>query len=299
MRYLTTTLILAGLVASAGVARAAVPATLTQQGRLLNGDGTAATGTVSIVFSIYAADTSGTALWSETQMVTLDDGYFSVQLGSVTAFPAGTFDGTTRYLGITVGTDSEMSPRETLSSVPYAIAAGHADSADDATGDIHPHSVTVNSVPVIKADGTLGAALTNGIRSIGVHYSAPATASPYTNVATLTFTPAVNASSLYLQARANCFGNSTDTNPADTFLSFSANPLLCFPIGSYCPGSLIYFQPTTATTGGVMEFVSVVNQSFVAGTQYSYPIYAGSTANAANVNCHLTYTAILGSQLAP
>src|SRR5436309_14989103 len=63
-----------------------VPATIPQQGGLLNTDGTPATGTVSMVFSLYDSSTATTAVWTETQSVTLDDGYFSVQLGSMTSF---------------------------------------------------------------------------------------------------------------------------------------------------------------------------------------------------------------------
>src|SRR5438874_1446417 len=63
-----------------------VPGTVTQQGRLLNTDGTPATGNVSMVFSLYDSSTATTAIWTETQSVTLDEGYFSVQLGSMTSF---------------------------------------------------------------------------------------------------------------------------------------------------------------------------------------------------------------------
>ena len=71
-----------------------VPATVTQQGRLLNLDGTPAVGPVSVVFTLYDAATAGNTLWTETQStVALDDGYFSIQLGSVTPFTAGLWNG--------------------------------------------------------------------------------------------------------------------------------------------------------------------------------------------------------------
>lgn len=111
-------------------AEAAVPARLTQQGRLLDQSDMPVGGDVVFVFSIYAASAGGTALWTEQHTVTLDDGYFSVQLGSKTAFSETVFDGSTRYLGVTAGTDAEMTPRQPLVSVPYAL---HAGSADDVT----------------------------------------------------------------------------------------------------------------------------------------------------------------------
>jgi hypothetical protein len=132
-----------------------VPATITQQGRLLNTDGTAATGTVSMVFSLYDSSTGTTAIWTETQSVTLDDGYFSVQLGSMTSLASSTTlttdlaKGVGLFLGLKVGTDSEMTPREEITTVPYALVA------QNAIGDITPHSVVVNGITIITPSGTL------------------------------------------------------------------------------------------------------------------------------------------------
>jgi cysteine-rich repeat protein len=131
----------------AGSAGAAVPATLTHQGRLFDPQGAVLNGTVTIKLAIYATSTGGASLWSETHSVALDEGYYSVAAGSVTPFGSGLFDGSTRYLGVTVGADPEMSPRTDVVSVPYALVAG------DAIGDIHPHTVTVNGQPVIDALG--------------------------------------------------------------------------------------------------------------------------------------------------
>jgi hypothetical protein len=173
MKYGIATLILAGWFLHAGVARAGVvPTTLTQQGRLLNSDGTPTTGMVQMTFALYAVATGGTpAPWTETQMVTLDNGYFSVQLGASTPISQPLWDGTTKYLGITVGSDPEMTPRETLTSVPYALVA------NDAISDIHPNSVTVNSgkAALLYSDGNGGNAGielggTNALAGTGTPY---------------------------------------------------------------------------------------------------------------------------------
>src|SRR5947209_6672332 len=123
-------------IAWSSPASAAVPGTLTQQGRLLDSGGMPVSGPVSFVFTIYDAPTAGTSLWTESQMITLEDGYFSARLGDTTAIPGTVFTGTIRYLGVKVATDSEAVPREPITSVPYAILAGqatHAGSADTAT----------------------------------------------------------------------------------------------------------------------------------------------------------------------
>lgn len=131
----------------AAAASSAVPGTLTEQGRLLDTSGNPSTGSVSITFTIYDAATSGTSLWTETQNVTLDSGYFSVRLGETTAIPTTVFNGATRYLGVKVGTDAEMTPRQTLVSVPYALMANNA------VGDITPTSVAINGTTVINSSG--------------------------------------------------------------------------------------------------------------------------------------------------
>ena len=100
-------------------AMAAVPQSFTQQGRLLNTDGTPVTGPVRMIFNLYASSSATTAVWTETQSnVALDNGAFSVQLGSVTAFPANTWAGATMYLGVTIGNDPEMTPREQITQRP-------------------------------------------------------------------------------------------------------------------------------------------------------------------------------------
>jgi hypothetical protein len=124
-------------LAWAAPARAVVPQLLTEQGRLTDTSGNPVTGTVAIRFAIYAQPSGGSPLWTETQNATLDAGYFSVELGEVNALPSSVFDGTTRYLGVTVNSDPEMTPREPMTSVPYALIA------DNATGDITPHTVAV------------------------------------------------------------------------------------------------------------------------------------------------------------
>ncbi|MFO7622639.1 MAG: hypothetical protein R6W81_15465, partial [Bacteroidales bacterium] len=128
-------------------ASAQVPELLTQQGRLFDAGGEPVSGTVTLLFAIYSSPTGGTALWSEEQEVSLDEGFFSAQIGDVVPLPAGLFDGSVRYLGVTVGDDPEMTPRQPLVSVPYALTANNA------TGDITPTSITVNGVPVIDEDG--------------------------------------------------------------------------------------------------------------------------------------------------
>lgn len=120
-----------------------IPTQINYQGVLKDSSGNAVTNhSLSMVFSIYSALTGGSSLWSETQTVSVEAGIYSVQLGSVTAIPSSVFDGSTRYLGIKIGTDDEMTPRLALVSVPYAYNSLTSES----TGSIPDASVTSSKI---------------------------------------------------------------------------------------------------------------------------------------------------------
>jgi hypothetical protein len=138
---------LAVLLLVSAPARAAVPAPLTHQGRLLDADGQPVMTNQVFTYKIYDAATDGNVLWTETLTVPVDVGYFSVQLGLMSPISDALLTGGDRYLGIQVGTDPEMIPREQLSSVPYARIAG------EVSGDIHPSSVSIGSTPVVSSAG--------------------------------------------------------------------------------------------------------------------------------------------------
>jgi hypothetical protein len=121
-----------GLAASSLHAQA--PNLLNYQGKLTTTTGTAASGSFNMTFSIYSTATAATALWTETQNVTVTNGIFNVLLGSATPFPSNLFAGAgERHLGIKIGTDPEMAPRFRLTSVAFAIRANEADGVADGT----------------------------------------------------------------------------------------------------------------------------------------------------------------------
>jgi hypothetical protein len=140
-----------GSLALAAEARAAAPALLSEQGRLLDKNDRPVLGPVPMVFALYAAPTGGAAFWTETHTVALDDGYFAETLGATTPIDVAAFaSGAPVYLGIKVGSDAEMTPRQEIVSVPYALSAAVA---GDVVGDIHPASVSIGDTLVIDEDG--------------------------------------------------------------------------------------------------------------------------------------------------
>ncbi len=138
-------------VAMMGVARAAAtppPNIVSYQGRILNANGVPVSDTsLSVVFRLYDASSGGNCLWSNAssscasttaRTVTLSSGLFSENLGdtsaSYAAIPSTVFsDNATVYLGITIGADSEMSPRKRMTAAPYALNAQTLDGIDSAS----------------------------------------------------------------------------------------------------------------------------------------------------------------------
>src|SRR5512138_2483513 len=100
---------------------AAIPQQIGYQGYLTDSGGVPHNGTVAMTFRIYSVSSGGAALWTETQDVPVSQGVYSVNLGAVSALNLA-FD-VPYYLGITVGADGEMTPRQALTSVGYAYRA--------------------------------------------------------------------------------------------------------------------------------------------------------------------------------
>jgi hypothetical protein len=111
----------------AKAAAAGVPQTINYQGYLTNADGSPVNGAKDIVFSLYTSLTgTETQVWTETQNnVTVTKGKYSVVLGSIVSVGLS-FDAQ-YYLGIKIGTDPEMTPRQALTSTGYALRAKAAE----------------------------------------------------------------------------------------------------------------------------------------------------------------------------
>ncbi|MDM8557031.1 hypothetical protein QUF75_20080 [Desulfococcaceae bacterium HSG7] len=112
-------------------AAAQVPQIMNYEGTLTDTDGNPVPdGTYEIQFSLYSVLTGGTPLWTEawnntTVPVIVTNGKFNTLLGTHNPIPEEFFSGKPEtYIGIKVGTDDEMLPRQQLASVPYAFSAG-------------------------------------------------------------------------------------------------------------------------------------------------------------------------------
>lgn len=115
------------LVICSGVSVAQVPRTITYQGSVNQAvSGTPVDGNVSMTFRLYDALTGGIELWNETHStVTVDEGIYSVNLGTVMPLDTLAFD-KPYYLELSIGGEL-LTPRQPLTSVPYAQRAVRVD----------------------------------------------------------------------------------------------------------------------------------------------------------------------------
>ncbi len=123
------------VVLIAASANARVPSSMNYQGALTDQYGVALDDTVSLTLSIYTEPEGGLPLWDETQTgVVVSHGVFNVLLGSVNPLADDVFAEPNRWLGVRVGADPELTPRQQIVTVGYAFRAAEADTADVVRG---------------------------------------------------------------------------------------------------------------------------------------------------------------------
>jgi hypothetical protein len=162
-----------------------IPYTVNFQGRLTDQNGNAlANGSYNVKFRLWTAASGGTNVWEEDHLagstdnrVTVTNGLFNVQLGSVVALSPSLFSSATYPLSLEVElptpatascattgcasfTEGAMTPRQALAAVPYAFNAQTVDGIDGSSlAVLSPGSQQVGSLNV-SGSITSGSALT-------------------------------------------------------------------------------------------------------------------------------------------
>lgn len=143
-----------------------VPQIINYQGRLTDGSGNPLDTTVSMVFTIYNDSAGPTIIYAETlQTVVVEDGLFNVELGKFKYLPDTVFTDDTRWLGIKVGDDAEISPQTRFISVPYAFHADYSDTAGVALSGPAGQGGWSDDGAVVR--------LTTGSDNVGIGTSSP------------------------------------------------------------------------------------------------------------------------------
>jgi hypothetical protein len=102
---------------------AGVPTILSYQGFLTDSSSQPIMGQKTITIKLYSVP-SGDIFWSETQTVNVRNGNFAVALGKINPLNPNQFSSNVD-VGLTLGSDSEMTPRQALASVPFAFNANN------------------------------------------------------------------------------------------------------------------------------------------------------------------------------
>jgi hypothetical protein len=106
----------------------AIPQLINYQGQLTSPTGSPLDTTVAMTFRLYPVSSGGATVWTETHpAVTVTDGLFNVSLGSITAL--SDLFAVNRWLGVTIGNNSEMTPRQQVTTVAHAYRVGTIDGA--------------------------------------------------------------------------------------------------------------------------------------------------------------------------
>lgn len=127
-----TQLFLASLVLAAAMiipttAAAQAPAAIPFQGFLTSDAGAPVDGATTILVALYSTVVGGAPLFTESQSVMVEGGFFSMHVGDVEALDLALFrDNSTLFVGVSINGGSEMSPRIALGTVPFAAYAEHA-----------------------------------------------------------------------------------------------------------------------------------------------------------------------------
>jgi len=151
--------LIVALLALASPAIADVPQMISYQGYLTDAGGAALDTTVSMEFAIYDDSTGGVLKWTESHAaVTVEGGTFNVILGEMFPIDDSVFNQPDRWLGITVGSDPELSPRTPLVSIGYAHRVS---TVDGSTGGIISGDVSIQSDIMVSGKATIGPGHTN------------------------------------------------------------------------------------------------------------------------------------------
>lgn len=157
--YLRLITVLAGLLLVASIAYAAPPTTMNYQGVLRDDLGAPLTGSVPVHFRLFDDELAGLEVWEEGGSVEAVGGVFETVLGVTNPLEPSLFDAGPLWLQLEV--DNEvLSPRQRLTSVPWALRAAQSDLADLATtATTATHATTADSATTADT-ATLAASAT-------------------------------------------------------------------------------------------------------------------------------------------
>lgn len=139
----------------ASTAFAQAPPYVPMQGFLTDAEGTPLDGQHAIEVNLYAASTGGEALFTDQQMIDVEEGYFTFYIGRGDLLDLSLFPSNAElFVGVSIDDDDELQPRTELATAPYAAFAQYA-----ATVDFE----NIANLPAEIADGDFVVSAGNGL----------------------------------------------------------------------------------------------------------------------------------------
>jgi len=261
------------------------------QGKLNTSSGTQVSdGNWNFRFSLYEAETGGTAIWTErwtttSTQVTTVNGVFSVSLGSITGFATSTVDFNTDNLWLQVHLDAdadasgiweeEFTTRKRLKSTPYAFNA-------DTVDGIHATSTAAVASYLVSLDANGNLNLFDG----GVSTTYATTTSLY--VFSDGFVNSLNASTTANFENIFTFGSATTTGILEILQYASTTNLVLGNDGAdlsdvsnvYVSSGSLFFdgtQITGASGFGISDWIFSGTDAITPTTSVGILVNASST----------------------
>ncbi len=267
------------------VAAAGINKQINFQGKVTNGNGTnVVSGSYTFVFSLYSVAAAGSNIWTETKSLTVTDGVFQTNLGSVTSLPGAVdFNTDNIYLGINFNADGEMSPRIQFTAAAYAFNSdklqglGAAAFAQLAYGSAQ--SGTLNVTGVVQSATSLQAPLVDTATAVALGIGTGTASSVTLGRTTTPFLVQGNSTSTFAATNgANTTTVSFTTPTASRAINFpDAGGKLCTDTASTC-------SATYQVAGSYLAKNAVDSSSFaVTATNFLYGFTNSSAAVASGV----------------
>ncbi|QQR53154.1 hypothetical protein IPG36_03675 [bacterium] len=258
------------------------------QGKVVNANGTnVANGTYTFVFNIYTQQApGGTSIWTESKSLTVTDGIFQTNLGSVTSLPGSVdFNTDNIFLGINFNSDGEMTPRIQFTAAAYAFNSDRLGGLTAASfAQLSPASAQTGSLNVtgtVQAATSLQAPLLDTATAVALNIGT-ATATSVTIGRTSTpFVVQGNSSSTFTATNGSFTATVGFTTPtANNSISFpNAGGTICTTVASTCNTTYAPY----AAGGYLAKNAADTSAAAVTAANYLYGFTNSSSAVASGV----------------
>lgn len=256
--------------------QAAISKQINYQGKLTDVSNVAvADGNYDMIISLYTASSGGTPIWTArgtigsptARSVALENGIFSIMLGDTVAGDnAIDLDfNLPYYLGVTIGTDSEMSPRKPIGATGYAFNADLLDGLNSATSGDNAHILATDSSGNITVSGNayfangttyyvnnLGTGNLNGLTLVG---DLAVNGNDINSTGALTVTPNAGANFNLALSGTGDFA----VNTSQFYIDTSTGNI---GIGTIIPTAFLDISPGTITTDAFRIAATDLNNTF-------------------------------------